>query len=118
MALFLKNYVLLTFCGVRNGVASTSLSYRHCAFCDAAIRSKIHKVNTQKQTAPISKISLKMLEKIKLSTITVTSNDCFFSHYNHFYDVSYAFFLYVLIMAIFPACRDRQICDLSRTLVK
>jgi hypothetical protein len=59
-----------------------------------------------------------MLQKIKASTIMATSNIDFFFRYNHFYGVSYAFFSYDGGLAIFQACRVRQMSDKSMVQIK
>jgi hypothetical protein len=79
-----------------------------CAFCDAAIRNKIHKVNSHTQKQAMAQPLSGMLQKIKASTKTATSNIDFFFRYNHFYGVSYAFFSYDGGLAIYQACRVRQ----------
>ena len=96
---------------------STILCDHRCAFCDATIRNKIHKVNNHTQKEAIAQLLLEMLQKIKAWTITVTSNNYFSSRCNRFCDESGASFLCTLKVAIYPTYHDQQTCDLNKILI-
>ena len=87
-----------------------------CAFCDATIRNKTHKVNNHTQKEAIVQLLLEMLQKIKASTITVTSNNYFSSRCNRFCDGRDASFLYILVMATYLTYHDRRNDDLNKKL--